>query len=94
MPNQPSKISDWQEEFDKEFPKWSLGQPNSGSRDAEVKRIKSFISELISTQRTEVLEEVEENLRNLKRTIRPKTKVLSVFIKVFKKINQLKNKEK
>ena len=52
MPNQPSKISDWGERFRIRFTEEFIGNRKNLSSES----IKSFISETLSTQRTEVLE--------------------------------------
>ena len=85
MPNQPSKISDWEEELYILF--WS----NSVFKyKADLEQIKSLISNLLSTQRTEVLEKVEKSIKGM-----PYKEECSILkSRVLEKINQLKNEEK
>ena len=98
MPNQPSKISDWEKRFDKEF--WYMRDLHEhhhpdckcGARENLSNSIKSFIKDLLSTSthRTEVLEEVEKSIKGM-----PYKEECSILkSRVLEKINQLKNKEK
>ena len=103
MPNQPSKISDWEKEFDN-LPLTNL-------------TTKEFIKNLLIQQRTEILEEVANDIQKIiekgkatffvnkdnKDIIIPTDEALyelkatisdNIGIYFYEKLNQLKNKEK
>ena len=91
MPNQPSKISDWEKEFDKSF-RVSRHPKVEGDfflYHENAQKIKSFISNLLSTQRTKVLEEVIDLIPK-----KDSFYCINQFLELAEKINQLKNKEK
>mgnify|MGYP001565336646 CR=1 FL=1 len=96
MPNQPSKISDWEKEWDNKFFKFHEIGAIEHSEE-----MKPFIKNLLEIQRTEVLEEVEGLVKALKDSfdlVIPMTEEkegeLAMTILILNVINQLKNKEK